>query len=463
LAQRILAAALGVAAAVAVLLAFVGDSGAESTAPAKPLATPIWSVRRVPQPIVDAVGSQRLQHLLDAAFPDQASCFLAEGGGSVLAAHNPDTPLLGASTQKILTAAAMLATFGNDYHFETKVLAPAAPADGAVDTLWMVGGGDPVLSTAEYRDYLKTDPEKTGDVTTSLEALADAIVGAGVKRIPNGILAVDSRYDGVRYAASWKDGYRSAGEVGPIGALTVNSGFKSYSTKSRVVTDDPGVYAASELRRLLVARGVQVGPAARGDAPPPDAPEVAKVTSAPLRAIVASMVSSSDNVAAEMFTKELGAHTGQQGTWDNGTAAIKAKLQELGVPVDGLTLADGSGLSTSDRVTCRTLIAGLSLGDRPDLASLWDGLPVAGRSGTLVDELNDTPLVGRMRGKTGTLDNVTGLLGMVDLGRSVRFAFLDNGQFSQTQGYALRDEAAAKVATYPDAPSADQLVPAPTP
>ena len=55
------------------------------------------------------------------------------------------------------------------------------------------------------------------------------------------------------------------------------------------------------------------------------------------------------------------------------------------------------------------------------MRALWDGLPVAGVNGTLIDQLADTPLAGKVRGKTGSLDGVSGLLGMVDLGRAGEF------------------------------------------
>ena len=84
------------------------------------------------------------------------------------------------------------------------------------------------------------------------------------------------------------------------------------------------------------------------------------------------------------------------------------------------------------------------------MRALWDGLPVAGQNGTLIDQLVDTPLNGRMRGKTGSLDGVSGLLGMVDLGRSVTFAFLDNGDFSETKAAGLRARAATLIASYPE-------------
>ena len=244
-------------------------------------------------------------------------------------------------------------------------------------------------------------------------------------------------------------------------ALTVNDGFQSW-TPSKVVVNDPAVYAASELTRLLTARGVQVGAPTRGVAPADSTP-VAKVNSPPLSLVIGSMLSSSDNLSAELFTKELGVRASQQGSTAAGTNAIVAKLTELGVPHDGLKLTDGSGLDRGNQVTCRTLVAALGLGDQPGMRALWDGLPVAGVNGTLIDQLVDTPLKGRMRGKTGSLDGVSGLLGMVDLGRSVTFAFLDNGDFSEAKAAGLRARAATLIASYPNAPSADELVPKPAP
>ena len=383
------------------------------------MATPVWSARRVPQPLVDAVGAQRLQRTLDDEFGGEGTCFLVDGSGAQLAVHNPDTPLIGASTQKVLVAAAMLSTLGPDFRYETRAVAPAAPDNGVVDQLFLVGDGDPVLATDAYRDYLQTQPHTKGDVTTSLDTLAQSIYDTGVRRIPGGIVADDSRYDGVRYVPTWKESYHTGGDVGPIGALTVNDGFRAWTPRKTVV-DDPAQYAASELARLLTARGVQVGAVTRGVAPADGAP-IAKISSEPLNLVIGSMLSSSDNLSAEMFTKELGVRASQQGTTAAGTAAIMAKLTELGVAHDGLRLTDGSGLDRGNQVTCRTLVAALGLGNQPGMRAIWDGLPVAGVNGTLIDQLANTPLAGKVRGKTGSLDGVSGLLGMVDLGRSREF------------------------------------------
>jgi len=336
--QRLTAALFAIAAVVAGVFAFTGGDSPSAAAP-QVASTPLWSVRRVPQAVVDAVGAQRLQGVLDADLGGDETCFLVAGGSTQLASHNPDTPLIGASTQKVLVAAATLAILGPDSHYQTKAVAPAAPADGTVERLFLVGGGDPVLSTNDYRDYLESQGKTKGTVTTSLESLADSIVAAGVRQIPGGVVGDDSRYDEQRWIPSWKSTYRTDGEVGPVGALTVNDGFRQW-TPRKISVDDPALYAANELTRLLTDRGVQVGPASRGVAPP-DAAPIASAESVPLSAVVASMLSSSDNLSAELFTKELGVQASKQGTTVAGIAAITAKLKALAVPLPDGALKDG--------------------------------------------------------------------------------------------------------------------------
>jgi D-alanyl-D-alanine carboxypeptidase/D-alanyl-D-alanine-endopeptidase (penicillin-binding protein 4) len=459
--RALVAGALLVAAAVALVVAFTSGSDSEAHADSGAAATtPLWSVRRIPEPVVEAVGALHLQSALDAATPGDTTCFVVQAGNHTLATRGADTPLIGASTQKLLAAAAALSILGPDSTFQTRVVAPKPPADGVVDQVWLVGGGDPVLSTGDYVGFLQSQGKTRGDVTTSLEALADAVVAKGVHSIPGGVLGDDSRYDEQRYLPTWKDSYRTDGEIGPMSALTVNDGYSTWSPSRKVVVDDPTRNAATELAGLLRARGVQVGSSGTGTAPG-DATEIASVNSPPLRDIVHSMLSSSDNLSAEMLTKELGYRTAKQGTTQAGVAATTAKLKELGVPLADGALKDGSGLDRGNHVTCDNLVATLALADRPGLSTLYDGLPVAGQSGTLFDQFLGTPLVGNLRGKTGSLDGVTGLAGTVDLGRRIQFAFLDNGEFDMTQGDMIRVDIGDIVGRYPDAPTFEALVPAP--
>jgi len=419
-----------------------------------------WSARRVPQPIVDAVGAQRLQTALAEAVGAMPACVVVDSGGAALASINSDVALIPASTQKILTAAVALAVLGPDATLQTRAVAAAAPVDGVVEKLFLVGGGDARLGTPALQAEFDAVAETRGTPITPLATLADGIAAAGVKRIPGGIVADDSRYDDLRYLPTWKDSYRTDGQVGPVGALTVDRGFRAFRPQPDPV-EDPGLYAVEQLTSMLTDRGVTVGrPAGRGTAPA-EGVEVAAVSSAPISDVVATTLRISDNLGAEMLLREIGVRVAQSGSTDAGAAALVAELGKLGIDPTGAVVVDGSGLDRGDRTTCGVLAAAVGLGSRPEFAALWNGLPVAGQSGTLVDEFRGTPLEGRLRAKTGSLDGVTGLAGLLDVGRSLRFAFVANGEFTERGGVDLRARIAAVIATYPDAPPADTLVPRP--
>lgn len=424
------------------------------------ITTPLWSPRRVPQPIVDSVGAQRLQSALDEAVGGINACFVVDEGGAPLATHAADVPLVPASTEKLLTSAVALAVLGPDSHLVTRTVAARAPDAGVVDRLWLVGGGDPLLMTPDVQAKRDLIPELRGTPTTQLSALADAIVAKGVQRIPGGVIGDDSRYETLRYLPTWKDSYRTDGQVGPLGALTVNGGFTVQGPQP-VATDDPAVFAASELARLLTERGVVVGRGASRGRAPDGAVEIANVESAPLKEVVGEVIAASDNLGAELLTREIGLQVSQQGTTTAGIQAIAAKLTALGLPTTNLTLLDGSGLDRGNRMTCQLLDATLDLGEQSAYSALWDGLSVAGQKGTLIDQITDPALVGKVRGKTGSLDGVTALVGLVEVGRPMRFAFVANGTFTEVGGIGLRTHIAAIIAGFPDAPPADMLVPRP--
>jgi D-alanyl-D-alanine carboxypeptidase/D-alanyl-D-alanine-endopeptidase (penicillin-binding protein 4) len=87
------------------------------------------------------------------------------------------------------------------------------------------------------------------------------------------------------------------------------------------------------------------------------------------------------------------------------------------------------------------------------------GLPVAGLTGTLIHRYAGTPLAGRLRAKTGTLNGVAAFTGWLAAGQSrqVAFSYLVNGIGSEAEGRALEDRVAAALNTYPEAPAPSVL------
>jgi D-alanyl-D-alanine carboxypeptidase/D-alanyl-D-alanine-endopeptidase (penicillin-binding protein 4) len=423
------------------------------------VVTPLLSVRRVPEIVRDDVATARLQQALALTVGNTHACLAVDGPTGRLSSINADIPLAPASTEKLLTAAAALAAFGPDYRFRTTVYAPAAPRAHAVDRLWFVGSGDPVLSTPGYAAALARAPLTRGSVTTPIGSLVDAIVAAGVTAVPNGIIGDDHLFDTSRQLAIWPPRFVVNGEVGPLGALTVDDGFvQPIGTRA----DDPAVNAAAVLKNLLTARGVDVGPVGHATAPK-SAVAIASVSSPPLHDIVASMLSSSDNLTAELLLRLLGTTVASPGTTQAGVNVVIDRLRSLGVDTAALNVLDGSGLSPDDRVTCNALLAVLEKGDGARYRALVDGLPVAGERGTLADRFVGTPLAGHLRAKTGSLDGVTGLVGALDVHVPLRFAYVGNGNFADAVGVAMREKIATVLAAYPDVRLAAEIVPPPGP
>lgn len=455
----ILVVALLAGAVVATAFA-LHDAPSPDPAAEPRVITPLWSARRLPEPAREELGTERLRFELALLLDGVGHCVVVDEDDRRLVASGVDTALIPASTLKLLTGLAALAVLGPDHRFVTRAVAAAAPDDGVVETLHLVGGGDPLLATPEYEAYLAGEPRWRDDPTTSLAELADEIVAAGVRSVPGGVVGDDSRHEGLRYLPGWDPSYLDQGVISPLSALTVDDGLVAWED-GNVPADEPAAHAAGELARLLEERGVAVGDSSAGAAPT-GVVDVAAVDSPPLAEVVAAFERSSDNLGGELLVREIGLAARGEGTTAAGLAATSQTLDELGVG-EQRTLVDGSGLHRDNRIACGPLVDVLEAARRAELRAVREGLPVAGVSGTLAERLGGTELEDRLRAKTGTLNGVTGLAGLLTTleGRELEFAFLANDAFSEAEGEALGDAVAAPLVAYPDAPAADELVPAP--
>jgi D-alanyl-D-alanine carboxypeptidase/D-alanyl-D-alanine-endopeptidase (penicillin-binding protein 4) len=370
----------------------------EAAMPASP-AVPVLSARRTPTVLSTLTRTGRFSRAA-ARFAERVpsgGCAVVEWKGLEPVALTPDAATTPASTNKIVTAAAALDVLGADRTFETAVHGDV-DASGSASTLYLVGGGDPLLVRSGYPSSEKY-PTING---TSMEDLVAALAAAGLRSVRGSIVAVDDRYDSERYVSSWPATFHKV-EAGPIGALLVNDGLVTGEASRR---DDPGVAAAAELERMLEARGIPVTGAPVRGALPGGVPAVASVRSAPLTAIVQEMLVNSDNNTAEMLLKEMGRERKGQGTTAAGVAVVREVIDGWGL-ADGLVVVDGSGLSSANKSTCRTLVGLLQR-----LEEVLPGLlAVAGRTGTLRDFFDGEPVEGRLVGKTGTLTGVKALAG----------------------------------------------------
>jgi D-alanyl-D-alanine carboxypeptidase/D-alanyl-D-alanine-endopeptidase (penicillin-binding protein 4) len=152
---------------------------------------------------------------------------------------------------------------------------------------------------------------------------------------------------------------------------------------------------------------------------------VAVVDSAPVGALVADMLTRSDNEIAEALVREIG-----HGSTAAGAAAVEAVLRPWCLHLGG-AVSDGSGLSRSDFRSARDWRRLLQVAaEQPWAADLAAGLPVAGRSGTLAGRLGGPTVRGNVRAKTGTIIGGSSLSGYATTtdGRAVVFSVVVNGE-----------------------------------
>lgn len=380
-----------------------------SAAPAAPTST-----SAAPAPLSGSAGAA-----LDRIWRDTPSgCLVVTDEGRILYEREADRPVVPASVTKTLTAIAAVDVLGADARLTTVVRAAAPLVDGVIKgDLWIIGGGDPVLGTDAWARQLSTSPP----LYTSLDELATRVVNAGVRAVEGRVLADDSRYDAVRYVPSMPRRFLADGEIGPLTAASVNDGFEVWGHPGQPF-DDPARGAAAIFGDLLRARGVTVREApATGRSPA--GYDIAIIESPTVLDLAAAMLRDSDNGTAELLVKEIGVRRSGRGTTADGVGALVAALGARGLPTAGSKILDGSGLSDSQHVTCRLLA--LAVAQR---APGLEGLPIAGRTGTLRNRLRGTVGEGRVRGKTGSLDGVSALSGVVDSlgGRRLSFAYVAN-------------------------------------
>jgi D-alanyl-D-alanine carboxypeptidase/D-alanyl-D-alanine-endopeptidase (penicillin-binding protein 4) len=313
-----------------------------------------------------------------------------QSGGVVFARH-ADLSLLPASNEKLPVTFAALRTLGVDYRFRTEVLGRGR----LVGTVWkgdlfLKGFGDPTLTSAR------------------LARLATQVAAAGITRVDGRLLGDETWFDKERAGPGWKPGFLVF-ECPPLSALVVDRG--EYDNH---VATNPALAATGTFRRLLRAIGVRTGSVGLGRAPGGSV-VLGAVESPTLGNLVTVMDRDSDNFRAEMLLKDLGAEAGSGGTSADGAAVVRRALAAAHVPLTGVVIADGSGLSSLDRLTARAIAAILvgAWADPKLRQQFWRALPAAGVNGTLEHRMLHTPAAGVVRAKTGTTDEASALSGYV--------------------------------------------------
>lgn len=406
--------------------------------------------------------------------------------GDTLYSHNAGKLFMPASNQKIITGAVALARLGPDYRYRTAFVAGGPVVDGALmGDLVIMGSGDPTVSASIHGDAMRP----LRDIADSLHARGirriDGVVRSGRDAFPGDIYGFGWAYDDFDYAYSApvdelmlnesftrvtvrgtvpgqppqvsispasrvlsvhmeattvprEDSARSRlqyfGAASPpgdsirnavrlVGTITVGDSV-SYNVAHR---DPTGAYLDA-LVAALVDRGITV--TGRANAPAGASVDTLVVQqSASLREILPVFEKPSQNQIGEVLLRTLGLEASGSGTAAAGRRVVEEQLVAWGADTAGFAVRDGSGLSRHNYVSPETLVRVLDAMRRhAEFRSFYDALPIAGVDGTIRSRMRNTPAMGNVHAKTGTIDKARALSGYVTTadGRMLIFSTIAN-------------------------------------
>ncbi|AEF38766.1 Putative D-alanyl-D-alanine carboxypeptidase [Hoyosella subflava DQS3-9A1] len=427
-------------------------------APPPPLVTldpailPVSSA--APVPSREEVAVALAPWLSDPALGSLAGQISDANTGTALWTQDPASPRIPASSVKLLTAAAALLVLPHDSRVETVVAAGDEPGVAV-----LVGAGDVTLSAQPE------DASTFYDGAARLDDLVAQLRDSGVE-ITRVLVDTDA-YTGARLAPGWNSESVGEGYIAPMEPVMLDGGRIEPLEPESARWEEPAIAAGRTLAERLGADPAEVGIGSASD----DAPVLARVSSASLRVRVEQAMQLSDNVLAEAIGREVAVAEAEPASFRGATRAVRSVLAAHGVAMDGVDLADTSGLSREnalpvsvlDGLMVRAAAEDDGLGEREDptgsgqvglLRPLLDLLPVAAGTGTLEDRFFDSAEAGAgwVRAKTGTLDGVSALTGYVvtQRGRVLTFAFISTDSNAFEARPAL-DALAAQLRTLPRA------------
>ena len=356
--------------------------------------------------------------------PQVWSISVVDARGRLLADHNGAVPRVPASNQKLVATAFALDTLGPDFRLMTKLL---RHSDGSLE---MVGQGDPDLSVAEIQRF-------------AMVALGHGGSRKTASNTSTGEIKLFVREEPRRnwWPSDWHPSDRSYAYGAPITRLALTS------NALHMAVLDP----AARLQRILDSaarrQGGRLQTVVLATEPTLKNQTVARSentvvlhseSSAPMHALLSLANTESHNFTAEVLLREAA------DDWDVQRASFAATrwMQSQGVPMSGMRIRDGSGLSRGNRLTSRTLSALLlRMAQHPLAAYYQASMAIAGERGTLRRLYRGSSLDGRFRGKTGTLTGVRTISGILDTADGPLFvSMLSNGSYAphSVMGTVLR-------------------------
>lgn len=328
------------------------------------------------------------------------SVLIEEDDGRVVFAHNADKLSIPASNRKLFASATIANCLGLDAQLVTEVY-----ADG--DDLVLRGDGDPSLGSWRW--------ERQED----FDQLAIELRARGIERVRD-VIADVSLFDRITIPGGWKHGNIGSDYAAPVDALSWG---ENEIPVDRAVPD-AALHAGNALREALILRGIEVTGGVRVNTEQRAwTTRVAALRSPFVGELLRTVLKNSHNLYTEMLLKRAGG-----GTYEQAFALERAFLtSDVRIGADAFRFVDGSGLAPDDLVTPQATIRMLRWMNDPLRRDYWWAvLAQPANEGTLRRRL--VTLDQRVRGKTGTINSVNALSGIIamDGGRYRYFSIMLN-------------------------------------
>lgn len=307
--------------------------------------------------------------------------------GEELASLNVDKPLIPASIMKSVTTATLLEKVGPDYRYVTPVYITGKLHDGVLDgNILIDASGDPTINTS----HAPQTPDMAAEIVEALKS-------KNITTVNGKIIIDESRFPGPAVNPGW-----AAGDLPhAYGTGTHGFNFEDNASGKRSV-GDPAAIFRERLKSAMARNGITIGNDA--NAPQGNRHKLCEHRSAPIDEIMRSCMMRSDNQFAESLLRLVGEAYGHEGSSSRGASEMTEFWKKKKAHMGDVNIADGSGLSRSNRVTARFMADVLRRMSRdPYYASFF---PLAGEEGTLRRFLADTPLAGYIAMKTGSMNGI---------------------------------------------------------
>ena len=310
----------------------------------------------------------------------------------LVVAHRQSSPVVPASVMKCVTTAALVSAYDYEDLLSTEVWLEGEQSGSLFKgSIVVKGSGDPSLGDGRFNGM--------GDLPAMI---ASALAERGITAI-EGMIAVDnSLFAEPSTPDSWLK--EDLSQAYGTGCHAFN--FEKNATGNSAVTRPDDVFKR-RLSAALSAAGVDFNEVS---ARPSRHKVMLLAYDSPLLVdLMGSCMFRSDNLYAETFLRLFGVKHGADGSPAASAAKATAHWKKSGLPMKDIVIADGSGLSRSNRLTAEFL--GAVLKDMHEDPTYVSFFPLTGEEGTVKRFLKDTPLEAYMALKTGSMRGIQSYAG----------------------------------------------------